>query len=183
MANKKDLTLLFQRPYEPIFGVKNDQTGKVRVDVPPNFYTEKYKDISTEIQSRFGEDDVDRTIPVRSVAPPNLDFAEELPRKKPFCLFNRRHTQIAGRLIKIFLDAPDVDSLFSVASYAHDRVNPQLYQYCLSVAMQHRADTQDQPIPSVAETFPNQFIDPSVIPEAREENSFVPDGVRVSPAT
>ncbi|XP_059618290.1 phenoloxidase subunit 1-like [Phlebotomus argentipes] len=178
MSNTKDLALLFQRPYEPIFGVKSDETGKVRVDVPPDYYTEKYQDVSTEIQSRFGEDDVNRTVPVSSRAPPNLDFAEELPRKKPFCLFNRKHTQIAGRLIEIFLDAPDTDTLFSYASYAHDRVNPQMYQYSLSVAMQHRADTQNTPIPSVAETFPNQFVDPEVLPQAREENAFVPDGVR-----
>ncbi|GAB0093865.1 Phenoloxidase 2 [Sergentomyia squamirostris] len=178
MASKKDLSLLFQRPFEPVFGVKSDESGKVRVDVPPNFYTDKYKDISTEIESRFGEDDVNRTVPVRSVALPNLDFTNEVPRNKSFCIFNKRHKQIAGKLIEVFLDAPDVDSLFSIASYAHDRVNPLMYQYCLSVAMQHRADTQDQPIPSIAETFPNQFVAPQVFPDAREENNFVPEGVR-----
>ncbi|XP_055688055.1 phenoloxidase 2-like [Lutzomyia longipalpis] len=178
MATKKDLTLLFQHPFEPVFGVKNDETGKVRVEVPPEFFTDKYQDVSSEITNRFGEDDVNRTIPVSSIIPPNIDFTKEVPRNKPFCIFNKRHKEIAGQLIQIFMDAPDVNTLFSYAAYAHDRVNPYMYQYCLSVAMQHRADTQDQPIPSVAETFPNQFIDPAVIPEAREQNSFVPEGVR-----
>ncbi|XP_059616951.1 phenoloxidase 2-like [Phlebotomus argentipes] len=179
MSNTKNLALLFQRPLEPIFGVKNDKSENVRVEVPSNFYTDKYKNVSTEIQSRFGTDNV-KIIPVTLEDLPNLDFAADLPRysSKPFCLFCRKHTEISGRLIEIFFNAKDVDSLFSCAAYAHDRVNPQLYQYALSVAMQHRADTQNIPIPSVAETFPNQFLDPAILPTAREECSFVPDGVR-----
>lgn len=179
MAEKKDLLLLFKRPREPVFGVKEDEEGnKVRIDAPPEFYTDRYKDIATEVQNRFGEDDVSRTVPIANISPPNLDFTRSIPRKKPFNLFNKAHKQVAARLIQIFMEAPDVRTLMALGAYIRDRVNEMLFQYALSVAMQHRPDTQDQPIPSVAETFPEQFVDPSILPQAREESQFVPNTVR-----
>lgn len=181
MAEKKDLLLLFQRPREPIFSVKEDDAGqKVRIDAPPEFYTDRYKDISTEIQNRFGEDDVNRTVPISSIPLPNLDFTKPLPKKKPFNLFNATHKRIAGQLIRLLLDARDVRTLMALGTYCHDRVNPMLFQYAMSVAMQHRPDTQDVALPSIAETFPEQFVDPAVFPKAREESQFVPNTVRQS---
>lgn len=179
MAEKKDLLLLFQRPHEPVFGVKEDENGqKVRIDAPPEFYSDKYKDIASEVQNRFGEDDVNRTVPISSISLPDLSFTNIIPRKKPFNLFNNAHKQVAKRLITIFMQAPDVNTLMSLGAYTRDRVNEMLFQYCMSVAMQHRPDTQDVALPSVAETFPEQFVDPQVFPQAREETSFVPNTVR-----
>lgn len=179
MADKKDLVLLFQRPREPVFGVKSDENGqKVRIDAPPEFYNERYKDIATEVQNRFGDDGVNRTVPIASVPLPNLDFTNVIPRKKPFNLFNAAHKRAAAQLIKIFVDAPDVRTLMALGAYSRDRVNEMLFQYAMSVAMQHRPDTQDVALPSVAETFPEQFVDPQVFPRAREETSFVPNTVR-----
>ncbi|GAB0090958.1 hypothetical protein DMENIID0001_057440 [Sergentomyia squamirostris] len=177
MVNRKDLALLFQRPYEPVFSIKNDVMGTVKVELPLNFYTEKYKFLETEIRSHV-EDPVDRIVPVKRVSLPNLDFTKAIPWTKPFSLFNSCHSEIAKRLTEIFINAPDVDSLFSIASYAHDRVNPEIYLYCLSVAMQNRSDTQDVPIPSVVASFPYQFINPSVFSEASEISAFVPEELR-----
>lgn len=150
------------------------------MEAPSEVLTERYRPIATELQNRFGNDDVDRTVPIASSSQPNIDFCKDLPRKKPFSNFIKKHQEIAGKLIKIFMDAPDLQTLQSNAAYCHDRVNPKLFNYCYSVALQHRADTQDVAIPSIAEQFPSQFMDPEVFTTAREENQFVPEGVRVS---
>lgn len=53
------------------------------------------------------------------------------------------------------------------------------FQYALSVAVQHRPDTQDIQLPSVVQQFPDQFVDSAVFPRAREEGSLVPAESRV----
>lgn len=56
-----------------------------------------------------------------------------------------------------------------------DRVNPLLFQYCYSVAIQHRRDTRNIRVPPIAETFPSNFVEPSLLQDARQEASLVPD--------
>lgn len=50
-----------------------------------------------------------------------------------------------------------------------------LFQYCYSVAIQHRRDTRRIQVPPIAETFPSNFVEPSLLQEAREEASLIPD--------
>lgn len=167
--DKTSLLLLFQRPNEPLFTKKDN--GKTSFDVPEDFLTDRYKPIGIELQSRFGED-VDTRIPLRSIAHPDLSFATRIPIKGPFSLFNTLNKQIAGQLIQLFMDLPDEQSLLSTAAYVKDRVNVYLFQYALSVAMQHRTDTKTVALPSIVQTFPDQFVDPSVFPKSREEGAL-----------
>jgi len=51
--DKENLLLLFQRPGEPVFTAKED--GKVAFDLPEEYYTEHYKPIGLEVQSRLGD--------------------------------------------------------------------------------------------------------------------------------
>lgn len=165
-----DIKLLFERPLDPLF-TKRDN-GKAVFDVPQNYYTDRYQNIALELSSRFGED-VDRTISLRPITTPNLDFTEGVRIRGPFSLFNKKHQEIAGQLVKIFMDAPDKQTFLSVSAYVKDRVNPYLFQYALSVATQHRQDTRDVQVPSVVQQFPDQFMDASVFPRAREEGTLV----------
>ncbi|XP_058123431.1 uncharacterized protein LOC131294559 [Anopheles ziemanni] len=170
MADNRKLLALLQRPLEPTFYPKDD--GKTVVDLPENFLTDRYRPIGASLQSRFGND-AETRIPVRSVAPPSISFAEAVPRRGGFSLFNPKHRQIAGDLINLYLSQPDVDTLMSVAAYSRDRLNPILFQYALSVAIQHRPDTNDLNVPSFLELFPDSFVDPTVFPKLREEGSIV----------
>ena len=174
-GNRKVLSLL-QRPLEPTFFPKDD--GKTVIDLPEEYLTERYRPIGQEIQTRFGAD-ADVRIPVRNVGKPNIAFAEVIKRRGPFSLFIVQHRDIAGKLIDFFMRQPDVDTLMAVASYARDRLNPMLFQYALTVTVQHRKDTKDVPIPSIVQLFPDQFIDPSVFPQAREEGAAVRPGNRM----
>lgn len=128
---KDDLKLLFERPREPLFTTKSN--GKVAFDVPEDYYTDRYKPIGISLSNRLGED-VERIVHLRSVATkPNLDFAKSLKVRGPFSLFNPKHQEIAGQLTTILLDAPDVDTLLSIAAYVKDRVNPYLFQVSMGI--------------------------------------------------
>ncbi|CAH1106364.1 unnamed protein product [Psylliodes chrysocephalus] len=71
-----------------------------------------------------------------------------------------------------------VDDLLSIAVYTRDRVNPYLFNYCLSVALLHRPDTQDVDLPSFISAFPDKYVDSKVFAKAREEANIVPVGSR-----
>lgn len=72
-----------------------------------------------------------------------------------------------------------VDDLQSVAVYARDRLNPYLFNYALSVALLHRPDTKDLPLPKFFEIFPDKYVDSKVLQKVREEATVVPDGSRI----
>ncbi|GAB0086196.1 Hemocyanin, N-terminal [Sergentomyia squamirostris] len=175
MTDKRNLLLLYDRPQEPVFVEKGAQ--KTVFDVPDNFITDRYRPIGTELQNRFGENAENR-VPVRNISLPDLRIPMSLDRHEQFSLFIPKHRQIAGRLIDIFMGVRNTDDLLSVAVYARDRLNPYLFNYALSVALLHRPDTKDLPIPNLASTFPDKFMDSKVFQSVREEASIVPEGSR-----
>lgn len=123
----QDIKLLFERPFEPLFTKR--ENGKVAFDVPQNYFTDRYQTIATELSSRLGED-VERTVALRPITLPNLDFANVIRIRGPFSLFNKKHQEAAGQLVKIFIEAPDSATFLSLSAYIKDRVNPYLFQVC-----------------------------------------------------
>jgi len=71
------------------------------------------------------------------------------------------------------------DDFLSVSVYCRDRVNPEMFVYALSVAILHRPDTKNLPIPPLSEIFPDKYIDGGIFARAREEANVVPAGSRV----
>lgn len=71
------------------------------------------------------------------------------------------------------------DDFLSVAVYCRDRVNPNMFIYALSVAILHRPDTKDLPVPPLTEVFPDKYMDSSIFSRAKEEANLVPEGARV----
>ncbi|ETN67213.1 prophenoloxidase [Anopheles darlingi] len=170
MTEPTDLLALLQRPLEPTFLPKDD--GKTVIDVPDEFLTDRYRPIGAELQSRFSGD-AEQRIPVRKTTLPDLSFANGIDRRGAFSLFVPSHRDAAAALITLLLAQPDVQSLMSVATFCRDRLNAVLFQYSLSVAIQHREDTKNVNIPSIVSLFPDQFVDPSVFPKLREEGAAV----------
>lgn len=174
---KTALTLLFDRPKEPIFKEKGDQ--KVIFDVPKSFVSERFQGVSVEVQNRFGDDSSPHVnIQQSGRAPDVSQFTNGVPRDAPFSLWVPKHSQVAGKLIDLFMAQRSIDDLTSVAAYVRDRINPQLFNYALSVALLHRKDTKGVKIPNFVETFPDKFIDPKIIRQAREDATIVPQGSR-----
>nr|ACC69184.1 pro-phenol oxidase [Bombyx mandarina] len=173
---KNNLLLFFDRPSEPCFMQKGEENAVF--EIPDNYYPEKYQRVSNAIGNRFGSD-AGRMIPIRNIALPNLDLPMELPYNEQFSLFVPKHRKLAGRLIDIFMGMRDVEDLQSVCSYCQLRINPYMFNYCLSVAILHRPDTKGLSIPTFAESFPDKFMDPKVFRQAREVSSVVPSGARM----
>ncbi|XP_055379568.1 phenoloxidase 2-like [Condylostylus longicornis] len=173
----KAINLLFQRPLEPSFTSRDD--GNSSLTLPESFFTDNYKDNSKiEFESRFG-DNVQTKIPLKEIPKPNLDFTSVVPIKRPFSLFIDKHKECAGQLIDLFLKAPDPKSFISLSAYTKDRVNPFLFQYCFSVACQHRKDIGNTiQVPTVVELFPQNFVEPGVFRDARAEGSLISQGNR-----
>lgn len=168
---KNNLLLLFQKPNEPLFAGKDD--GKTIIEVPDEYFTDRYRTLGDELFTRFGENATNKVVLKSLKSYPDVSFASVLSKDGAFSLFNQIHKEIAGKLIQIFIDQPDPETFFTVAAYVKDRVNHYLYQYCLSVAVQHRKDTKDVVIPSIVTMFPDNFVDPSAFPKAREEAALL----------
>ncbi|XP_061722236.1 phenoloxidase subunit 1-like [Cydia pomonella] len=175
-GNKRDLLLFFDRPTEPCFMQKGEDNAVFQL--PDHYYPDKYKSASTQLESKFGSGS-GRSIPVRNIALPDLSLPMKLPYNDQFSLFVPAHRQLAGKLIDIFMNMRDVSDLQSVCSYCQLRINPYMFNYCLSVAILHRPDTKGLNIPTFAETFPDKFVDPKVFRKARETTTVVPDGSRM----
>lgn len=104
---------------------------------------------------------------------------EQLKRREPFSVFIPQHRRLAGKLTNILMGMRSLDDLQSCCAYIRDRLNPFMFNYCLSVAMLHRPDTRGLNIPNVMETFPEKYIDGAVFHQAREEATVVPTGSRM----
>ncbi|XP_038212997.1 phenoloxidase subunit 1-like isoform X2 [Zerene cesonia] len=173
---KKNLLLFFDRPTEPCFMQKGE--NKSIFQLPDNYYPEKYRSTSNTIADRFGSD-ATQTIPIRNISLPNLSLPMQLPYNSQFSLWVPKHKEMATKLIDIFIGMRDVEDLQSLCSYCQLRINPYLFNYCLSVAILHREDTKGLNIPTFAETFPDKFMDPKVFRKAREVSTVVPSGNRM----
>lgn len=175
MTENRSFQALLQRPIEPSFMPKDN--GKTSLIIPDEYLTDRYRPLAGELQTRF-TGGAELEIPVRNVKIPDITFAEVIDRRAAFSLFVEKHRDIAGRLIDVFVKVSDPSSLVAVATYARDRLNPYMFQYALTVALQHRPDTKEVPIPSILELFPDQFVDSMVFPKLREETSVVSDQVQ-----
>lgn len=122
-----NIHLLFQRPNEPVFTKKDN--GQVQFEIPLEFYTERYQSIVNTLAPRHDDLNI-FTVNVKPIPLPDLQFAKSLQKHGPFSLFSRKHQEIAGQMIKMFVDINDADALLSTATYVRDRVNPYLFQVC-----------------------------------------------------
>lgn len=67
----------------------------------------------------------------------------------------------------------------SIGVYAREHLNAQLFSYAFAVALLHRDDTKNLPVPSIVHHFPDKFVENRVIGRAREEVTIVPEVNRV----
>lgn len=75
---------------------------KAVFDVPSKFLTDRFRNIGTEVQTRFIEDAEER-IPVKDIPIPDLTIPLSLGRHEEFSLFIPRHRRIAATLIDMFM--------------------------------------------------------------------------------
>ncbi|XP_015524598.1 phenoloxidase 1 [Neodiprion lecontei] len=175
MSNNNSILYLFDRPAEPAYVPKGEK--KVAFDVPPNYLPDRYRNVAVDVINRFA-DTTDSKIPIRQITLPDLSIPLRLGRREPFSLFIPSHRKMAARLIEIFMGMRTYDDFLSASVYCRDRVNTNMFIYALSVAILHRPDTKNLPIPPLSEVFPEKFMDGGVFSRAKEEANLVPAGSR-----
>jgi len=72
------------------------------------------------------------------------------------------------------------EDVLALAAYAHDRVNPYLFSYALSVALLHRPDTKKIQLPPLYEIFPDKYVEKDVLRTARKVSKVYTEENRVS---
>lgn len=193
MPGNNQFDLLFTRPSEPIYLVKDKLSSNTNIRISNDFYTERDKELFNKIEqgksvnteSRIGasaeSNKNTKTVELLDFTIPKLEFVEAVVKRSDlFSIFLPLHRKIASRLIDLLYRAENVDELQTFAIYCRDRVNPALLNYALSVVLLHRNDTQNVLVPSFAEVFPDRFFESSVFQQAREQLNFVPEESRVS---
>ncbi|XP_078040688.1 phenoloxidase 1-like [Augochlora pura] len=177
MANDKSgILYLFDRPAEPVYVPKGEK--KVAFDIPDNYLPDRYRKVATQVFNRFA-DETESKLPVKQISLPDLSLPMQLGRREPFSVFIPTHRKLAARLTEIFMGMRTYEDFLSVAVYCRDRVNPYMFIYALSVAILHRPDTKDLPVPPLTEVFPDKFVDGGIFTRAQEEANLVPPGSRI----
>ncbi|XP_014261820.1 phenoloxidase 2 [Cimex lectularius] len=177
MSNVRDILHLFERPTEPIFMLKGN--NDIFFNVPSNYVLEPYRQNIQALTNRFGSKNA-RTVRIKEISIPDISLPMRLGRRELFSLFVPSHREMASRLIEVFMGMVSFDDFMSVSAYCRDRINPYLFVYCLSVAMIHRPETKNLPLPSPCDCFPERYIDGRVFARAKEEASIVCEGSRTS---
>lgn len=172
----KDLLLLFERPNEPIFMPRGKkQTVFV---VPASYLTDQYQKVAADIEKFHLGTSAPKVSVKEMDSKPDLSLIMQLSRNENFSVFLPKHQQAAEKLIDAFMTAKSIEDLLSAACYSRDRVNPQLFNYALSVALIHRSETRDMSLPLFPTIFPDQFMDPQVLNQVREEASVLTETSR-----
>lgn len=169
----KALSLLFDRPGEPLFCPKDDEV----FDLPTTFVKDQYLRMMPSLRERF-DTEHKHSISMANISLPDLSVPLTLGKEDNFSLFIPNHQVAAASLLDVFMAARTVEDFFSIAAYCHDRLNPYLFNYALSVAMLHRSDTKGIDFPSMIQTFPAKFLDSAVFYRARKEASLIPEEFR-----
>lgn len=94
---KKSLLLLFDRPNEPVFTMRDND---VQFQVPEEFYTKRYRPLAPAYGPRSGGG---KKIFVKEIPLPKIDAIRELKRNEHFSTFIPKHQKLAGELIDIFM--------------------------------------------------------------------------------
>ncbi|XP_068086815.1 phenoloxidase 1 [Anabrus simplex] len=165
---EKNLLLLFERPFEPVFTPKGEE--KKIFQVPEDYLSDRYKELNTKssIEFRFGGETAER-IPVKSIGNPGLALPETLGKDEKFSVFIPLHREMATQVIEFLLEMKNMEDFLSAAVYFRINLNPELFNYALSVAMLHKPETQDSDLLSLNELFPEKFHEGSVVYRAQAE--------------
>ncbi|XP_075984265.1 phenoloxidase 1-like [Anticarsia gemmatalis] len=177
----ESLALLFDRPNEPLITPKGDK--KAIFQLTPELVPPEYANNGIELNNRFG-DDASEKIPLKELSSyPQFTVAKELPTDADFSLFLPKHQDMATEVIDVLMNVPEnqLQDFLSTCVFARANLNPQLFNYCFSVALMHRTDTKNVPIKNFAETFPSKFMDSRVFQRARETAAVVPQTVARRP--
>lgn len=179
----ESLELLYDRPGEPMINTKGED--KVLFELTEQFLPPEYINNGLELNNRFGdEEEVSRKVILKNLERlPEFKKASQLPSDADFSLFLPSHQEMANEVIDVLMSVTEnqLQDFLSTCVYARINLNPQLFNYCFSVALMHRKDTRQVKIKNFAEVFPSKFLDSQVFTQARETAAVIPSTIPRTP--
>lgn len=172
---ENQLMMLFERPYEPVFFPKGEN---VTLEVPEELVKEEHRSFvrsSASLAERFPDArSVNAALPRAAAGDAAFtlhssaadaetlaalaDAADVMTRDETFSVHVPAHRKAAARLISALLDAKSNADMLVLAMRSRETVNPQLFQYALSVAVLHRPGLSRLRPPSLLSTMPGKFL-------------------------
>ncbi|XP_049838943.1 phenoloxidase 2-like [Schistocerca gregaria] len=177
-SDPQNILLMFDRIAEPLFVPKGIE-NRIVFNLPTEYLPSRYQPIASDLADRWGGPSNKIEIDVRSITLPDLSFPMSLGRKENFSPFIPHHRRMAERLVETFMGMRTYEDFLSLSIYCRDRINPYMYAYALSIAIIHRPDTRNIPLPPLSEVFPDKFMDSSIFGQARQEANVVGEGNRL----
>jgi len=173
----KSLELLMDRPSESLITPKGEEKAVFLLSeqfVPPEFISN-----GVALNNRFGNDASIKILVKELKEIPKLTLATQLPKDADFSLFLPKHQAMANEVIGVLMNVPEnqLQDFLSTCVFARENLNPQLFNYCYTVALMHRPDTKKVSVQNFAETFPAKFMDSKVFRDAREVAAVIPENV------
>nr|BAO96441.1 prophenoloxidase beta [Penaeus monodon] len=98
----------------------------------------------------------------------SLRTTSSVPRGVPFSFYSKHHAQAAKDLIKVFLDAKDLDELRRIAVVVRDHVNEVMFLFALSHAFYERKDLNPAALPPLETVLPDRFVPTVVLNKAKQ---------------
>ncbi|XP_049767339.1 phenoloxidase 2-like [Schistocerca cancellata] len=176
-SNPKNLYLMFDRPTEPLF-VPKGKDSKIVFKLPTDYLPSRFQSAVSELINRWSGVKNAQELEVKPIKPPDISFPQSLGRQESFSPFIPHHRRMATYLTETLVGMRSFEDFFSMSVYCHDRINPYMYAYALSIAMINRKDTQNLPLPPLSEVFPDRFMDSAVYARCRREANVVGEGSR-----
>ncbi|XP_047538254.1 phenoloxidase subunit 2-like [Vanessa atalanta] len=168
MASAQSFALLFDRLGEPMITPKGEQNALFRLT--EQHLGDNYQANGIELNNRFGDSASEEILLANMKNVPEFRKAKKLPHDADFSLFLPAHQEMADEVLDVLMGIPEneLQQFLSTCVFTRVNLNPQLFNYCYSVALMHRRDTRNVPIQNLAETFPSKFMDSQVFGQARQ---------------
>ena len=144
------------RPKESILLNRgNDQSDQsYRFDMPLHFIADELKGIIPE-----GLKPNTQVLPIDDVKDVSqLEFVSDVAIGETFSTYIPRHSKTAVKLLYFLKDVADPKVVMDYLVYLHDRCNPYLLSYVISVLVLNRVEEMNWTMPDYFHLFPELFI-------------------------
>ncbi|GAB0091392.1 hypothetical protein DMENIID0001_062330 [Sergentomyia squamirostris] len=176
------LDALFTRPKETLLTPKKIAGDRLyQFQVSEQFLPEKYHKYGKELLDHYNQK-LPNAVVIKiedCKTVPNLEFTKPILLDEIFSIYIPLHRKIAVRLIEIFIACSSTEDFISTICYVHERVNPYLFNWALTIAVINRKDTAGYGFPVIPAVFPEKFFDGKLHKDARDAVSVVPQEDRI----
>lgn len=169
------LSALCFRPKESVLlnrGKKDNES--YRFDIPESFIVSRHRGINSQPPTSDTQVIRINDVPRKE----DLRFCKKLGMDETFSIYLPKHMKLASRLLYFLKEIEDPRLLIEYFVYLHDRCNPYLFNYVLSVVVLNRHTELNFVMPDYLQMFPEMFINGGSYNQALKAINVEPTEIR-----